>query len=107
MEPEFSGQIFLKKKRKNLNIKFHKNASSASRVVACGPTDRHEETNSRSTHFANPPEKKSDRSCECLTFHFIYCRLINIGTRGDVLVGVSLDFINSLLLSNNQFSGSF
>ena len=47
-----------KKKRKNLNIKFHKNASSASRVVACGPTDRHEETNSRSTHFANPPEKK-------------------------------------------------
>ena len=33
---------------RKINIKFHENPSSGSRDVACGRTDRHDETNSRS-----------------------------------------------------------
>jgi len=43
MKLEFSRQIF----EKSTIIKFHKNPSSGSRVVPCGRTVRHEETNSR------------------------------------------------------------
>ena len=37
----------LSKKRKCSNIKFHKNPSSGCRVIPCGRTDRHDETNRR------------------------------------------------------------
>ena len=36
MTLEFSGQIF----EKSLNVEFHENPSSGSRVVPCGRTDR-------------------------------------------------------------------
>jgi len=37
--------------RKILNIKFHENSSSGSRVVPCGRTDRHTEADSRFPQF--------------------------------------------------------
>jgi len=43
MKLEFSRQIF----GKYSNIKFHENASSGSRVLPFGQTDRHDEANSR------------------------------------------------------------
>jgi hypothetical protein len=45
MKIEFSREIL----EKYSNIKFHENPSSASRVVPCGRTDRHDEPN---THFS-------------------------------------------------------
>ena len=36
---------------KNLNIEFHQKPSSGSRVVPCGRTDGHDETNSRFSQF--------------------------------------------------------
>jgi len=47
MKLEFSQQIF----EKYSSIKFHENTSSGSRVVPCGRTDRHNETNSRFSQF--------------------------------------------------------
>jgi hypothetical protein len=41
MKLEFSRQSF----QKSTNIKFHKNRSTGSRVVACGRTDGHVEVN--------------------------------------------------------------
>jgi len=51
MKPEFSGQIL----EKEINIKFHENPTSGSRVVSCGQkwqTDRHDEANSTFRNFA-------------------------------------------------------
>jgi hypothetical protein len=45
MEFEFSLQIF----EKYLDIKFHVNLSTGSRVVPCGRTDRYAEVNSRNS----------------------------------------------------------
>jgi hypothetical protein len=42
-KPRFSQQIF----KCSLNIKFHQNPSSGSRVVPCGRTDGHDDANSR------------------------------------------------------------
>jgi hypothetical protein len=47
MKLEFSRQIF----GKTLNMKFHQNPSSGSRVVPCGQTDGHDEANSRFSQF--------------------------------------------------------
>jgi len=47
MKLEFSGQIV----EEYSNIKFRENPSSGSRVVPCGRTDRHDETNSRFSQF--------------------------------------------------------
>jgi hypothetical protein len=47
MKFEFSRQIF----GKDSNIKFLENRSSGSRVVACGQTDRHYETDCRISQF--------------------------------------------------------
>ena len=47
MKLEFSRQIF----EKYSNIKFHENPYSGNRVVPCGQTDRHDEANSRFTHY--------------------------------------------------------
>jgi len=54
MKFEFSLEIF----EKYSNVKFHENPSSGSRVVPCGPTDRHEEVfryfaNARNKRFVN------------------------------------------------------
>jgi hypothetical protein len=42
--------------KKTLNIKFHENPSSGSRVIPCGRTDGHDEANSRLSHFLNAPK---------------------------------------------------
>jgi hypothetical protein len=47
MKPEFSLRIF----KKYSNIKFHENPSSGSRVVPYGPTDGHDEVDSRFLQF--------------------------------------------------------
>ena len=52
MNLEFSQQIF----EKYSDIKFNENASSGSRAVPCGRTDRHDEANSRFANLANTPE---------------------------------------------------
>jgi len=46
MKLEFSGQIF-----KNKILRFHDYSSSASRDVACGQTDGHDEANGRFMKF--------------------------------------------------------
>ena len=60
MKLEFFRQIF---ENKSLNIKFHKNLSSGSRVVACGETDRRTDRQTDLTKltvafrkFANSPK---------------------------------------------------
>jgi hypothetical protein len=40
------------------NIKFHENMSSGSRVI-CGRTDRHDEANSRFSHFCEGAQKST------------------------------------------------
>jgi len=55
MKFEFSQQFV----EKCSNIKFHENPSGGSRVVQCGKTDRHDETNSRFSHFANAPKNEN------------------------------------------------
>jgi hypothetical protein len=50
MEFEISRQIF----EKYPNVKFNENPSSGRRVVSCGQTDRHDETNS---HFSKSCER--------------------------------------------------
>jgi len=47
MKLEFSQQIL----EKELNVKFHKNPSSGSRVVSYGHMDRHDEANSVFSQF--------------------------------------------------------
>jgi hypothetical protein len=51
MKLEFSLKIF----EKYSNVKFHENPPIGSRVVPCGPTDRHEED---FRYFAKAPEKR-------------------------------------------------
>jgi len=51
MKPEFSQQIV----EKELNIKFHENPSSGSRVFVRGQTDGHDEANSAFRNFAKTP----------------------------------------------------
>ena len=55
-ENSFSRQIF----EKYPKTKFHENASSGSRVVACGQTDRQTDiANWRFRNFANAPNNQS------------------------------------------------
>ena len=53
MRLEFSRQIL----EKGSNIKFHRNASSGSRVVSCGRTDGHTTLIVAFRNFANVPNK--------------------------------------------------
>jgi hypothetical protein len=39
-----------------LNVKFHDNPSSGSRVIPCGRTDRQDEANSRFRNYVNAPK---------------------------------------------------
>ena len=65
MELKFSRQCF----EKNLNIKFHHNASSGSRVVACGRTDMTKLVVSSRT-FEKAPKKSYKHNYPCtLTRH--------------------------------------
>jgi len=47
----FQSLNFFQDFEKCSDIKFHENPSSRSRLVPCGPTDRHDEANSRSSQF--------------------------------------------------------
>jgi hypothetical protein len=57
MEVEFSGQFF----EKYSNIKFRGNPSNRIGVVPCGRTDRHDESNGRSSHFCQRAQKTVKR----------------------------------------------
>jgi hypothetical protein len=54
MKLAFSPQIF----EKRLDIKFHRNPSSGSRLVLCGPSDRHDGANGRFSHFYERPKNE-------------------------------------------------
>jgi len=67
MNLAYSQQIF----GKHLNIKFHENPSSESRVFPCGnadretegQTDRHDDANSRLRNFTNAPKIQPQSFC--------------------------------------------
>ena len=54
MKLAFSPQIL----EKRLDIKFHRNPSSGSRLVLCGPSDRHDGANCRFSHFCERPKNE-------------------------------------------------
>jgi hypothetical protein len=54
MQLEFSRQDL----EKCSNIKFHENPSSGRRIVLCGRTDRHDETNSSFSQFYESARKR-------------------------------------------------
>ena len=70
MKLEFSGQIL----EEYSNIRFYENPSSASPVVPCGWTDRHDEINSPFSQFSESALKPFIIPCSSQHAVFILCR---------------------------------
>ena len=70
-------------RKKNSNIKFHKNTSNGRRVVPFGRTEKHEEAISCFSQFANPPEEvlrrifgpQSEKAIERIKLHASWRRV--------------------------------